>query len=513
MILSVLLLLYTILPFRLNYAYAQEEGGLEDAVYEDSAKEAEGNNNNQGMENPRTGEDNTDENEPADPKNNGETEKEEADEAAEEEDGNTQLFTVQTSGLKSTALPGPATETAELHRYIVTASGLPEAGISSIEAEIVNSLGTVLWEPVLTATGNWTCEWDTIDPQENYSVRLKAIFGPDGENISGDWQCEIETLVGPRQQGESELVWRERNGLSQGVYVFALRSETDTLLAASNKLSKTNGYYYYPLAAENTEPEYASSAAQWGVLEEYASGYWSIVNVNSLSSTPGYLSVLCPANKNICAAFDDAVCNICFQGGVFSLPINGSVNYLRFPGSTSTTTSAGEASVFTPYQLTNLTYFSTEHVSELRLEENKINRTTTLHVSLALDGNIADRTKRFLFSVFVNGEECESFELGNGDTYSIEEIPCGAVLTVTEDAEDYTAVSSAGDLAGNAVFRLDEVPQSEINIAFTNTLEGDIDTGIFTDAEPWLVLLSAILIPGIWNIGKTMKKYNGGKYQ
>lgn len=403
-----------------------------------------------------------------------------------------------------------ATETEELHRYTVTAFGLPAAEVSAVEAEIVDIEGNVLRELRLNESSGWTASWETVDPEETYSARLKSVLGQNGENVSGDWLYSSETTVNVGQTGETELVWLEQEELEPGgyTYVFKLQSEPGTLLAASSKLSRGYGYKYYELIPEYSAPENASSAAQWSVSPGI--GGWSIVSVSSLTSTAGYLSILDQGNRNVCAAFNSSDVFIGFVGGVFTQEVNGTANYLQFGNTGSTTTSLGAASVFTAYRKTFLTRYTTVHSTSLVFTEAEENRTTQAVINLSLEGNIADRTKSFPFTLLVDGSPWESFELGDGEEYSIAGIPCGARLTVREDAGDYTTTSTSGTISGNEVFIMEEVPRNEIRIQFINSLEGDIDTGVYDDLEPIIILLTVIPIPIIILFVRRIKKQTAG---
>ncbi len=227
---------------------------------------------------------------------------------------------------------------------------------------------------------------------------------------------------------------------------------------------------------------------------------------------PGYLSICDQGSKNLCAAFEDDTVSIWFQNDTFCFPVNGTVNYLKFPGTTTTTTtSVGSASTFTAYQQTELTEYVTEHTAVLSFTENPVIRTTAVRVMLNIRGNIADRTERFPFTILLDGELLESFTLGDGEEYTVEEVPCGVRMTVQEDAGDYTAVSEAGEQTGNAILQIDEVPQNGVEAVFTNSLEGDIDTGIMTENGPWLLLLAISAAAGSLMVGKrVLKKDFGG---
>ena len=403
-----------------------------------------------------------------------------------------------------------ANETEELHRYTVTAFGLSGSEVSAVEAEIVDIEGNVYQELLLTENTGWTASWETVDPEETFSARLKSVLGQDGEDISQAWLYSSETTVSARQAGGTRIAWMEQEELEAAgyTYVFELQSEPGTLLAASSKLSRGYGYKYYELLPEYSAPENASAAAQWSVSS--GAGGWSIVSVSSMVSTAGYLSILDQGSRNVCAAFNSPDVFIGFAGGVFTQTVNGTANYLLFSNTGSTTTNSGAASVFRSCRKTLLTRYTTVHSTSLVFTEAEENRTIRAKISLSLEGNIADRTKRFPFTLLVDGSLWESFWLGDGEEYSIEGIPCGARLTVREDAEDYTATSISGTLSGDEVFNMEEAPQNEVSIQFINTLEGDIDTGVYDDMEPIIILLTFISIPTIIYYLRKIKKHIAG---
>ncbi len=497
MFLSAMFLLCAVLALRsFSPAYATEDDTQEEIVTEDEKEPGESHSEEEKNEIPDswddTGERNRESNYSGEP------------DAESEANGDFSPSRKQQEAPKTTGnVRGPASVTQELHSYKVTATGLPESGVSTVEAEIVNAEGTVLHTLALTASGDWTATWETANPTEYYSVRMKSVLSPEGMDIAEAWLCSAAMTDEPRRPGGTETAWIERIELAEeGIYVFELQAQPGTLLAASNTRKQTYGYYYYPLTAESAVPENADSAARWSVSADY--GAWKIENLG----VPGCLSILQPASKSICAAFEETALSVSFENGVFRRQVNGVDTYLKFPGSTTTTTtSLSSASVFTAYQLTELTWYITGHSCELQFSENMSNRTTAVHVLLAIDGNIADRTKRFPFTVLLDGELMYSFTLGNGEEYRLDEVPCGASLTVQEDEGDYTVVSVSGEQSGNGIFHIDDIPQNEVNILFTNTLEGDIDTGIVTENGPWLLLLGIAILSGSLIIGTSKFKF------
>lgn len=133
----------------------------------------------------------------------------------------------------------------------------------------------------------------------------------------------------------------------------------------------------------------------------------------------------------------------------------------------------------------------------------------TLKVSKTVDGNMGDKTKYFEFTVTLTGENGKTyansfpvsggstggnnptsislgtatkFNLKHGDTISIANIPYGVSYQVVETAADgYTTVKT-GDTG--------TIGSAEATAAFTNTKNGDVDTGITLDSLPFVLILA-----------------------
>ena len=135
--------------------------------------------------------------------------------------------------------------------------------------------------------------------------------------------------------------------------------------------------------------------------------------------------------------------------------------------------------------------------------------------SKTITGNQGDKNKRFDFTLNITGANpgvypvitndvtgnpstitigttgSASFEysLTNGSTVQIIGLNAGAVCTVTEDADDYTPTHSldgAATVAGNSSGPV-TLANSDHSVAFTNTRNGIIPTGIIMTIAPFAV--------------------------
>lgn len=135
----------------------------------------------------------------------------------------------------------------------------------------------------------------------------------------------------------------------------------------------------------------------------------------------------------------------------------------------------------------------------------------TLKVSKTVTGNLGDRDKYFTFQVTLTGEQDKNyadsyavtggsykenpttvkvgepavFHLKHGDTISISNLPYGVTYTVTETAAEGYTTEKTGDSGS--------INSAEATAAFTNTKEGDIDTGIKLDSLPYILVFAGAL--------------------
>lgn len=123
----------------------------------------------------------------------------------------------------------------------------------------------------------------------------------------------------------------------------------------------------------------------------------------------------------------------------------------------------------------------------------------TVTVKKNVTGNMGDYEKEFSFTAYVNDKEFDTFSLKNGDSYTLENVPLGAKLVINETNADGYTVSVDGksikDAAsnGNAEYTVTSVTEG-LEITFTNNKTATIDTGVFTDTAPYIILFSVAAV-------------------
>ena len=140
-----------------------------------------------------------------------------------------------------------------------------------------------------------------------------------------------------------------------------------------------------------------------------------------------------------------------------------------------------------------------------------------LNVTKTVTGNLGDKDKYFTVTVTLTGEngktyadsyavtggkytagetikvgEPKTFELKNGDTISIANLPYGVTYTVVEgdytgDKGGYERPSYTGDVDDDA--KIDGATQ---NVTITNNKGGTIDTGVMLDSMPYVLVLAVV---------------------
>lgn len=135
----------------------------------------------------------------------------------------------------------------------------------------------------------------------------------------------------------------------------------------------------------------------------------------------------------------------------------------------------------------------------------------TLNVSKTVKGNLGDKDKYFEFKVTLTGEtgktygasyavsggsntanpktikigEEATFLLKDGETISIANLPYGVTYTVIETAVDGYTTTKTGDTG--------TINAADQTAAFTNTKTGEIDTGVYLDNLPYLLVFAGVL--------------------
>ena len=138
-----------------------------------------------------------------------------------------------------------------------------------------------------------------------------------------------------------------------------------------------------------------------------------------------------------------------------------------------------------------------------------------LDVSKTVTGNLGDKNKYFEFTVTLNGVEGKTyadsyavtggsadaknpttiavgvptkFNLKHGDTITIANLPYGVTYTVTETAAEGYTTEKTGD--HGTISAVDQTA------AFTNTKNGEVDTGVVLNNMPYILVL-AVLAAGV----------------
>lgn len=141
----------------------------------------------------------------------------------------------------------------------------------------------------------------------------------------------------------------------------------------------------------------------------------------------------------------------------------------------------------------------------------------TLNLTKNVEGNLGDTSKYFKFTIALTGEDGKTYAdsyaitggsgnedsdksitvngtatvyLKNGDTISIDNLPYGVDYTISEDS--YTADGYTTSKEGDA----GEINAATQTATFTNTKEGEIDTGITTDSLPYLLIAAGVVVGG-----------------
>ncbi len=115
-----------------------------------------------------------------------------------------------------------------------------------------------------------------------------------------------------------------------------------------------------------------------------------------------------------------------------------------------------------------------------------------LTVKKTISGNMQDPSAKFNFTVTYNGET-STFQLGKNEINTIS-IPVGAVVSVTEDNAGYTYSLKAVTPSELAYTSLENgisftMPSSDVSVEIDNSKEITIDTGIFLDKLPYILII------------------------
>lgn len=132
-----------------------------------------------------------------------------------------------------------------------------------------------------------------------------------------------------------------------------------------------------------------------------------------------------------------------------------------------------------------------------------------LRITKTVDGNMGDKDQYFDFTVTLTGEQGKSYsdsyavvggsydkpetvtigetlnlKLKHGDTITIENLPYGVHYTVSETPVEGYTTSATGEEG--------TISAAKHEVSFTNTKTGEVDTGIYTDSLPYILILALV---------------------
>ena len=131
--------------------------------------------------------------------------------------------------------------------------------------------------------------------------------------------------------------------------------------------------------------------------------------------------------------------------------------------------------------------------------------TYDLTVQKTVSGNMYDANKEFAFTV-TYGDETATFNLKKDGTYTIENIPVGAAVAVTESPDGYTysfvsiTEGVAKEDTTNGVSFI--MPAQDVTVVINNDKTVTVDTGILLDTLPYILILGVVAVGAVLLIKK-----------
>ena len=123
-----------------------------------------------------------------------------------------------------------------------------------------------------------------------------------------------------------------------------------------------------------------------------------------------------------------------------------------------------------------------------------IPQTVDVTIKKEITGNFADLNRKFKFTVLVDGDEANPriFELAHNESKTLDDIPKNAVLTLTEESDDYDVTVKVGQntiTPTNGKYTITLIGE-DITIKVNNNRDEEIDTGITFDTLPYILILA-----------------------
>ncbi|MGN0763363.1 MAG: SpaA isopeptide-forming pilin-related protein, partial [Aristaeellaceae bacterium] len=140
-----------------------------------------------------------------------------------------------------------------------------------------------------------------------------------------------------------------------------------------------------------------------------------------------------------------------------------------------------------------------------------IRSTANVTITKTVSGNMGDRSKAFSFTVtstepigqpladeYALSENglTATFSLRHNDSVTLQKVPIGAVLTISETgADDYTMTVTPN--AGEGALTSYTVTGTNDAITVENSKSATPDTGVFLDSLPYIVILACVVLIAI----------------
>ena len=189
-----------------------------------------------------------------------------------------------------------------------------------------------------------------------------------------------------------------------------------------------------------------------------------------------------------------------------SLRYEGTYNVLETSISGTGITDLSQYDISYKINGADATSFLVDHISGkprgdvvIDVTNKLIPQTVDVIIEKEITGNFGDLTRAFAFTVIVDGDTLNprNFNLSNGGSITLEDIPKNAVLTLTEISTGYEVTVKVG---GNAVTANPNGSYTitllgePITIEVTNHKDVVIDTGISIDSLPYVLILAIATI-------------------
>ena len=413
------------------------------------------------------------------------------------------LTEIKTAALLGVLTSSPVETNATQQILHINATGLSD-NADQIVLTIVDVNGIAVEDIFLSRLSDWEQDWIAPSADEYYEIKVKDVLNQSGNSVFLEWDCDIsEASSQPLQITETYTDWVERPDLPDGVYAFKFsQNGTEYLLAEGTYKKRPIERYLLSSVAYygNTSQIASLGVAQWSVFN-----FASATEIQSMNSH-WYLSAQDVSPFQYAVFADEQYQRL--LNGVF---IYGDppYYYLKYDNSNCITTDLSLATVFTPLRWETVTL--TKTIKNWNLDFSPVSGTeyTAIEVNLQVNGNIADRSLEFSFTSEVNGETLESFSLIHGDSYIIQKIPIGAIVTINENPLGYTAISNVGDNTGEASITFQANGNAPMSVNFVNMLEGSINTGFSApdDSNYTGTVFAVILIFMGLSIGIAKKIY------